>query len=651
MISISEIQDQWERFVTKDEMPKNIRSDILNSWIRCKKYGIDINSGAGKEIPKKNFEKILAEHKELIKIAIPVMVDIFKLLNETDYSIVLTDENAVILEVIGNEKIMDKNIKLHFLKGCEWTEENVGTNAIGTCLYLNRPIQTLGAEHYCKEQHGWTCSAAPIYDDKGKTIGVIDLSGHFYDFHTHTLGIVVEAANAIQKQFSIIEHRKWAETAINSIDDGILVIDNDFEVKDFNFKMCEILKVSNEEFNKIDIKALLKDIVNDMYNFNQSNKINYREVSLYLNNRRVECNISVTPVQNEDKHIGFVIVAKKVDSLRHVVNKIAGFSSKYSFDSIITNNFKMLSIVQEAKSIAAYDCTVLINGESGTGKELFAHSIHNASSRCNGPFVAINCAALPKDLVESELFGYEKGSFTGASKEGCPGKFELANTGTIFLDEIGELPLEIQSKLLRVLDNHIITRIGGKYERDLDVRVIAATNRNLYDEIQTNNFRSDLYYRINVFNIKLIPLRERPEDIELCSEFFLQRLNDKNLGIKKFFDKEFINAIKKHNWPGNVRELENVIQRSYYLSKNDIISYLSIPEYINGNEMKSINKFDCSNNRPDKLEEIEKSLIIKALEYCDGNVVKASKLIGIGKSTFYRKIKKYELSTVPKWEK
>lgn len=651
MIDVSKIESKWREFVEENKIPEGIRKDILDSWTRCKKYKIDANSRKGKEMDKQEFNKILAEHKELIEISIPIMLDIFKLLKETDYSIILTDENAVVLEVIGNEKIMEKNRKLNFLKGCKWKEEDVGTNAIGTCLYLDKPIQTLGAEHYCKEQHGWTCSAAPIHDDKGEIIGIIDLSGHFYDFHSHTLGIVVEAANAIQKQFSIIEHRKWAETAFNSIDDGILIIDNDFMVKDFNLKMCEILNVSQQQLYEIDIKVLLRDIIKDISNFSKSNKINYREVSLYLHNRRVECNISVTPVQNEKKHIGFVIVAKKVDTFRHVVNKIAGFSSKYFFDSIITNNSKMISVVQEAKNIAACDCTVLITGESGTGKELFAHSIHNASDRRNGPFVAINCAALPKDLVESELFGYEKGSFTGASKEGCPGKFELANTGTIFLDEIGELPLEIQSKLLRVLDNHTITRIGGKYERNLDVRVIAATNRDLYKEIQENNFRSDLYYRINVFNIKLIPLRERPEDVELCAEFFLQKLNDKNPGTKKFFDKEFINSIKKHNWPGNVRELENVIQRAYYLSKDDIISYLFVPEYINENEKDNIDIPNNNGFRVDKLEEIEKSLIIKALKDCDGNVVKASKVIGIGKSTLYRKIKKYELSIVPKWEK
>lgn len=333
------------------------------------------------------------------------------------------------------------------------------------------------------------------------------------------------------------------------------------------------------------------------------------------------------------------------------LEKIAGFSSKYTFESIITNNERMLSVIEEAKKIAENECSVLISGESGTGKELFAHSIHNSSNRCKGPFIAINCAALPKDLVESEFFGYEKSAFTGASKDGNPGKFELANKGTIFLDEIGELPLEIQSKLLRVLDNHTITRIGGNYERKLDVRVIAATNRNLNEEINKNNFRSDLYYRLNVFNVRLIPLRERPEDVELCADYFLQRLNDKNQRMDKSFDKDFINLIKDYNWPGNVRELENVIQRAYYLSKDEIINYSFIPEYINGNIKEEEIKNKKEKSKPLTLEEMEKKLIIQALKYCNGNVVNASKIIGIGKSTLYRKIEKYRLEEVSKWEK
>lgn len=653
MVNVPNIETEWENFVINNQMPKGVRKEILDSWIRCKEYKVDPYEGSGKDIEKDEFEKILKNKKELIEIAKPIMLGLFNIVKESNYSIILTDENAVVLEVIGNEKVMERNTNLYFLQGCQWKEENVGTNAIGTCIYLDKPIQTLGAEHYGKKQHGWTCSASTIHDSNGKIIGVIDLSGDFHGYHSHTLGIVVEAANSIEEQFLITEHRKWVKAAFESIEDGILIIDSNFAVKEFNLKMCDILKIAKEEIQKLDIKILLNDIIKDISNFNKNNIISYREVSLQVNNYRVECNINVTPVEKGGKYIGFVIVAKKVDSFRNAVNKIVGFSSRYTFNDIITNNFKMKNIIEEAKNIAENECSVLITGESGTGKELFAHAIHNASVRKNGPFVAINCAALPKDLVESELFGYEKGAFTGAAKEGQPGKFELANKGTIFLDEIGELPLEMQSKLLRILDNHTVTRIGGKYERNLDVRVIAATNRNLFNEIQSNNFRSDLYYRLNVFNVKLPSLRERREDIVLCAEFFLDRLNKKNSGPEKSFDKNFIDSIINYNWPGNVRELENVIQRAYYLSKSSTISYSFIPEYISeyiSENIKENTKENSNNvvevpiiNNPEAntLEEIEKNLIIESLKKCNGNVVEASKKIGIGKSTLYRKIKKY----------
>ncbi|MHC1719673.1 MAG: sigma-54-dependent Fis family transcriptional regulator [Clostridiaceae bacterium] len=648
MVDISSIEKKWREFTEENIIPKGIRQDILDSWIRCKEYGVSIEGGTGNAMDKDEFNKILEENKELIEIAVPIILDVYNMLNETNYSIVLTDKNAVVLKVIGNAEIMNASTMLHFLEGCKWKEEDVGTNAIGTCLYLDKPIQTLGAEHYCKTQHGWTCSSAPIHDDKGNIIGIIDLSGKFQGYHSHTLGIVVEAANAIKKQFSINEHRKWAGAAFNSIEDGILVIDDDFTVKDYNLKMCETLRVSEQEISKIDIKELLKDLTRDMENYSRSSRINYREASLHIGKRRIECNISVNPVKEGNKYIGFVILAKKVDSFRKVVNKIAGFYSKYSFDDIITLNPRMISVVQDAKKIASNDCSVLITGESGTGKELFAHSIHDGSKRSKGPFVAINCAALPQDLVESELFGYEKGAFTGAAKEGCPGKFEMANGGTIFLDEVGELPLGIQSKLLRVLDNHTITRIGGKHEKKLDVRVIAATNRSLFNEIQTNNFRSDLYYRLNVFNIKLIPLRERPEDVLLCADVFLQRLNDKNPELKKEFDFEFVEDIKKYSWPGNVRELENVIQRAYYLSKDNMITKAYIPEYIKENLKEAFDESTKESSILDSVivspEEVEKRNIIKMLAECNGNAIDAGEKLNLSKSTIYRKIKKYNIN-------
>ncbi|MEY7999894.1 sigma-54-dependent Fis family transcriptional regulator [Clostridium sp. Mt-5] len=644
---INRIKERRHRFIEYNEIPKDIRSDILNSWIRCKSYGVGENSNKANILSKSEFDAILEEKKEFIRICLPVMLNLYEILKDTDYSIILTDENAVILKILGNERIMVANKNLDFLEGRRWREEDVGTNAIGTCIYLDKPVWTLGAEHYCKEQHKWTCSAAPIHNSRGKIIGCIDLSGSLGTFHSHTLGIVAEASNTIQEQFAINEHRKWTEVAFNSIKEGMLVLDNEFKVKYFNEKICNILGTCKNEIYKLDMKVLLKDIVKDMYELNDSGKIAYREISLYIKNKRIDCNISITPVSMSGNYIGFVIVVQKADIMHVVVNKIAGFSSRYDFDNILTNNLRMMDIIEDAKRIAQNECAVLITGESGTGKELFAHSIHNGSKRCSGPFVAINCAALPKDLVESELFGYEKGAFTGASKEGHPGKFELANGGTIFLDEIGELPLEIQSKLLRVLDNHTISRIGGKYERNLDVRIVTATNRDLIKEVNARNFRSDLYFRLNVFNIRLIPLRERKEDIEMFVEFFLNRLSKKNQMKIEHIDKSFIDIVINYNWPGNVRELENVVQRAYYLSKDEVITDSLIPEYIRESvediEDCTISLENDSKNKIKTVDQVERELIIKALEQCNGNVVNASKLIKMGKSTLYRKIKKYNL--------
>lgn len=215
------------------------------------------------------------------------------------------------------------------------------------------------------------------------------------------------------------------------------------------------------------------------------------------------------------------------------------------------------------------------------------------------------------------------------------------------MDEIGELPLEIQSKLLRVLDNHTISRIGGKYERNLNVRIVAATNRDLIKEVNAKNFRSDLYFRLNVFNLKLIPLRERKEDIEMFVRFFLNRLNKKNQMQIEHIDKSFMDIIKEYNWPGNVRELENVVQRAYYLSKNGIITDSLIPDYIMesvGNiQDYTISLENKSKNKIKTVDQVERELIVKALEQCNGNVINASKLIEMGKSTLYRKIKKYNL--------
>jgi len=265
------------------------------------------------------------------------------------------------------------------------------------------------------------------------------------------------------------------------------------------------------------------------------------------------------------------------------------------------------------------------------GKELYAQSIHNESHRRNGPFIAINCSAIPKELFESELFGYESGSFTGAMKGGRPGKFELASGGTIFLDEIGEVPLEVQPKLLRVLDNN---KIGGTYERPLDVRVISATNRNLIEEVTKGSFRQDLYFRLNVINLRIPPLRNRREDILKLAKYFLKSLNEENNGMHKFFSHKFENRLMEYEWTGNVRELKNIIQRAYYMSEEEEIKGV----ILHSKDIKQVEEKASLN-----LKDVERESIVRALMFNDRNVLKAARDLNISKATIYRKIKAYSI--------
>lgn len=296
---------------------------------------------------------------------------------------------------------------------------------------------------------------------------------------------------------------------------------------------------------------------------------------------------------------------------------------------IITENPELKKILSLADELAGSDITVLITGESGTGKELLARYIYKKSKRSKGPFVAVNCAAIPENLLESELFGYEKGAFTGAT-ERKKGKFELANQGVLLLDEIGEMPLQLQAKLLRVLQEKVIERIGGTRPIAVDVRVMATTNRDLQKEIREGRFREDLYYRLSVFPIKLPPLRERPEDIPLLSRVFLERFSAEAGKKIKGFSEDAMNILKTRQWKGNVRELENVIQRAVFLCRSELIE---TDDLMFETEEISL--------RPGRIKDMEKELILKTLEETKGNKSLAAKLLGVSVRTIRNKLAQY----------
>lgn len=319
---------------------------------------------------------------------------------------------------------------------------------------------------------------------------------------------------------------------------------------------------------------------------------------------------------------------RKVTQLEKIIDK------EYSFDTIIGKSKPLLGAIDMARKVAPTDTTILLTGETGTGKEVFAGAIHQLSNRRGGSFVAVNCGALSPELLESELFGYKAGAFTGATKD-KRGLFDQAKNGTLFLDEIGEMPLSLQVKMLRVLETGDYIPVGDTVSHHADVRVIAATNRHLKEEIAQGNFREDLYYRLSIFSIDLPPLRERGEDIRLLAENFMQAFAHKQNKPIDGMDDSFIALIRRYPWKGNIRELRNVMERSVILASGDKLTAQDLPLEVQWNEGESGSGLE--------LATIERHHIIKMLAYTGGNKTEAARLMKIGLTTLYRKIEDYGL--------
>ena len=619
---------------------KIVSEIIKESWERCRAFGVDREHGKGKRVSEPEMDEIFKKNEGLMSVAIPLMKRMYQVVKGSGFSVMLTDGNGYVLETIGDEEIMKKAEELNFLKGAIWTEEAVGTNAIGTAIHIDQPLQTIGTQHYCKTQHSWTCSAAPIHDEKGNVIGCIDMSGESEKAHIHTLGMVITAAYSIESQMEIIRSNTLINATFSSINDGMIILDENMKISRLNEQACEILGYSSQELTKKDMNLITKDrelkseiSAIDEYYQNLDYAIYTRD------GKMIKCIIKAVPVKSSGKSMGTVITFKPSSQINKIVNKVAGYKAVYRFRDIVTNDRKMKETISYARKIADTDCSVMITGESGTGKELFAQAIHNHSYRAEEPFLAINCALIPGELIESELFGYEKGAFTGADKSGRPGKFEIADGGTVFLDEIGEMPLEMQSKLLRFLDNKKINRIGASYEKTVDVRIIAATNRDLLEEISKNNFRLDLYYRLSVMNIEIIKLDDRKEDIELLARHFTEKLNEAH-DKKKTLSSWYIDSLKSRSWKGNVRELQNVVFRDYYLCESDELTVSSGEMIMNDLESEK------QKNVPSEIIDIgqaEAANIMTVLSSCGWDVQRAAEIFGMSRATLYRKMKKYEI--------
>jgi PAS domain S-box-containing protein len=639
------IEEAWNRYVANDELDmQKLRPEVASSWQRCRNLRVDPFGHESFDIRGQELKERLRVANHLVTIARPYMHNLYNYVKGSGFQVVLSDKDGFLLETIGDPEIIRKSRQIQLCPGGNWSEAIKGTNAVGTCLVEGKPIQIFAREHYCQPNHFLTCSASPIFNPDGTLLGALDITGDYKAHNLHTLALVVAAVNAIENQLRLHKATnklymsyKFSNTLLESTTDGILSIDNNRVITHINSYGSKILGISQKDSIGKHIETVFKK--SSMVLQTLSSGSEYKEQEIVVDEFGKKLSHSVTPLRDDlGNSIGALAVLKEVKE-KYTTRKNIAPSAKYVFEDIFGASESVSKAVKWAKIASRSPSTVLLHGESGTGKELFAQAIHNGSLRRDRPFIAINCAALPETLIESELFGYEEGSFTGSKKGGQAGKFELANGGTIFLDEVGDIPLFTQVKLLRVIQEKKISRIGSAVEIPVDIRIIAATHKDLKEEVQNGNFRKDLYYRLNVITINIPPLRDRMDDLSLLARHFVNKLSAKldrkNISVAE----NFIDKIKTYAWPGNIRELENAIERAINLVEDngELTS-----EYLLLYNTPPVKK-DEKISEVKSLKEIERDTIVSALNLYKGNILKVSAKLGIGRNTLYRKIKEYDI--------
>lgn len=606
----------WKKFVDEGVLDSSrINERISESWHRCKQANVNPHMNKGQKILSSNiFQDQKTKSEIFLDIAIPQIQNMRKTIDELQMMALLIDPDGYVLSLSGNQQTLKRAKHINFIEGVKWTEAAVGTNAIGTALEIEEAIMISGTEHYSVASHSWSCAAAPIHNDDGKLIGVLDFSCPIEFSHPYMLGMVTSLAHAIERECSIRVHQNELHLIHRFLD----VIDSDEQVVICNHRDV-IVSASKRVRERVCNWSRIKS--EDLMHYGLKTKL---EVPVYSNNRMIGKCIYVKENKQE-----------KLFSTSLFINGI-------TFPGVTGTSSVFQHTLEEIKLVSPTDASVYVCGETGVGKEYVARAIHENSPRKNGPFIAVNCGSLPKELMESELFGYAEGAFTGARRQGYKGKFEQADGGTIFLDEIGEVPPEMQVALLRVLQERTVTPISSSKEVPVNIRIITATHKDLLRLVEEGKFRQDLYYRLHVYPLYVPSLIERKEDIPYFIQHFCER---KNWNVA--FPKSICNQFSQHTWPGNIRELLNVLERIYILSQGREICEKQISfllQTMMGNqhqlELQIENKTKYTLNFREK---IQRDSMIEALEKTNGNVSLAAKLLDVPRSTFYKRMQKYKL--------
>jgi transcriptional regulator of acetoin/glycerol metabolism len=626
----------WERFLSGDASAMvPTANTVVASWLRSQKLGINPGGRAAPLAARGDaMEALRVRHAELLGAASDVFARSAELLLGSGSLMLLTNPEGIVLDTIGDHQTLDDGQDIHLMPGGDWREHTVGTNGIGTALATGRPAQVHAAEHFCEGIKAWTCAAAPIFEpETGRVLGVVDISGPPATYQRNNLSLAVATARQIEM---VLSHRMSLERmqlleaclahASGADRGGLVVLDRHGRLVHSSGRTPELVALGHR------LPGLAEGAAIDDWPAQLPQPLRADWFSV---------------VRREGRTIGAVLrippVQMSAGARPAPVTVAAGPDP---FAAILWRSGSMERVVAKARRLAGKRVPVLIEGETGVGKELFARALHGDPAE-GRPFIVFNCGAVVKDLLASELFGHVRGAFTGALAGGAAGRFEQAHGGTLCLDEIGEMPLELQSFLLRVLEEGVIYRLGSGQPHAVDVRLIAMTNRHLRDEVAAGRFRRDLYHRLSVTSIQPPPLRERERDIDLLVAVFNRQLAVRHGVRERQFGEAVMAKLQGYAWPGNVRELRNVVESLLLMAEGEAVTEEEIAALLEAAPQGAGGVADprlAAAGPAASLEDAERATIAQAIGRSHANLAEAARSLGISRSTLYRKMERYRLT-------
>lgn len=620
-----------ERLQREGELPCGyLREEIEASWRRSLDAGLDSATPSQLLIDEVDDLKLFRQQNELLtQVAMPEIEQLVHQFGDQGV-ILLGNADARILMLDGNKEIITPSRQLALRPGVSWSEASRGTNALGTALVEHRPMLINEEEHFLDTVSHFSCTSSPIVDADGQLIGVLDLTRVGHNSQPRdTLGVIQLASRSIegrlftnQYQDQIVLAFHTRQQYLRSAWQGLVALDEEGRLLAINEQGCQLLGRSREQIVDRSLEALTGEKIGTLID----TCLRQRVARLQTRAGELFCELLQFPTPLTGLAPRFRSTPKKAAATTHSPCQLEAFAA---------GEPRLQRSMTMAVRALDQDIPVLLNGETGSGKEVAAQALHRASTRSGQPFVAVNCAAIPEGLIESELFGYREGAFTGSRKGGMAGRFQQANGGTLFLDEIGDMPLSLQARLLRVLQERKVAPLGGGEEIALDIALIGATHRNLKQMVAEGRFREDLYYRLNGICVRLPALRERQDFSGLCTRLLVQ------LGRPEVqIESRLLQQLSTYRWPGNVRQLEMVLKVA--------LAFMEPEEERLGQEHLSDDFLDELSADPmpgaGTLQETEEVLIRQALEQHQGNVTAAAHDLGISRATLYRRMKSLGIS-------